>query len=174
MTERPEAARGGVVRVPLSRGHEAIVDTSDLHLISPYRWHFIARRGHKYAEACEKGQRILMHRLILGAVAGQVVDHANGNGLDNTRANIRLCTQRDNMCNQRVQTTGRKRSKFKGVSANRRGKPWSAAIPIDGRKMYLGAFRSEEEAARAYDAAAKELHGAFACTNDNMKLFDAA
>jgi hypothetical protein len=100
-----------------------------------------------------------MHRLIMAAPDGIGVDHINGDGLDNRRANLRLASQRDNSANMAVRASSA--TGFKGVSWKRRNRKWQAQI---GR-TYLGIFASAEEAARAYDHAAREAWGEFAHLN---------
>jgi AP2 domain len=103
---------------------------------------------------------ILMHILITGIRTG--IDHANGNGLDNQRTNLRPAGQRLNMANIRPQAT-RKSSRFKGVRLLPSGK-WQARIRV-GQPVYLGVFGDEEAAARAYDAAARAAWGEFGRLN---------
>ena len=85
------------------------------------------------------------------------VDHVDGNGLNNQRSNLRPTTQAQNLANQlkRLGVT----SKFKGVCWRDRPSPWRATITVDGRQRGLGSFADEEQAARAYDAAALDLFG---------------
>jgi hypothetical protein len=100
-----------------------------------------------------------MHRYLMGEPSEEV-DHENGDGLDNRRKNLRRATHAQNMMNA---LSRRGSSRFKGVfwSVNR----WQAAIRDDYRKVYLGQFKIEEDAARAYDDAARRIHGAFARLN---------
>lgn len=103
-----------------------------------------------------------MHRKILGIVDSNVqVDHADGNGLVNTRLNIRIATRNQNQQNKRK--NGGCASAYKGVHLCN-GK-WRARITIDGKRRHLGYFASETEAASAYDSAAKHLFNKFALTN---------
>lgn len=91
-----------------------------------------------------------MHRDILGAKPGQIVDHVNGNGLDNRRANLRICTHAENMRNHRGS---------KGVDRFR-GR-WRARIQFDHSSKFLGLFDTKKEAAEAYHAASLQLFRSF-------------
>jgi len=108
-----------------------------------------------------------MHRLVLDARPGQIVDHINGNGLDNRRANLRLVTAVQNAQNQFVQA-GPKTSQYKGVHWDSVGQRWAASITVDGHAIELGRFDREEIAARAYDDAALVHFGPHARTNAMM------
>ena len=160
--------------IPLTQGRVAIVDRADLDKLAGLTWRAVCLNGHWYAQTSIPGveQPVFMHRYLTDCPAGKLVDHADGDGLNNRRANMRVCTHTENMWNQRAQATGRKVSRFKGVTWKPRGKPWAAAIQQRGERLYIGSYRTEEEAARAYDAAAKVFHGRFACTNAGMGLFE--
>jgi len=103
-----------------------------------------------------------MHRAILNAPPRMDVDHINGNGLNNTRENLRLCTRSQNMMNQRLKGGT---SRFRGVSWLKGGAKWHAQVRANGKRLHLGLFTDETEAAMAYDAAARELFGDFARLN---------
>jgi hypothetical protein len=110
--------------------------------------------------------RVLLHRFILGAAPGTMIDHKNGNGLDCTRENLRLATRSQNQHNAgRRMYAGARSSRFKGVHWHRVTGKWVAQIMAARKYHYLGLFIDEEQAARAYDAAARELHGEFAQLN---------
>jgi hypothetical protein len=98
-------------------------------------------------------------------------DHIDGNGLNNTRANLRLCSHSENIRNQRLRVSDVKRSRFKGVTFYPDTGRWKAVIHHNKVRYSLGIFEIEEEAARAYDAAARERFGEFARTNEDMGLF---
>jgi hypothetical protein len=159
----PDSSR----EIPLTKGYVAIVDAADFDWLSQWRWRAWRGKNNKtpYAgrlSTIASGHRyISMHRLIAGAARGQIVDHINGHGLDNRRANLRLCTIRQNNFNAPCRADSR--TGYKGVRPER-GK-WGARIKIDGVERWLGSFPSIEEAARAYDAAAMLVHGEFARLN---------
>lgn len=113
-----------------------------------------------------------MHRLLTGCPEGLVVDHINGDSLDNRRSNLRICTQRQNRWNRAKRM--RAQSKFKGVWFDKDRDLWIAQIGHDSDRLRLGAFEREEDAARQYDRAARLLFGAFARTNQDMGLLPAA
>jgi hypothetical protein len=105
-----------------------------------------------------------MHVLIMGKQPkGMVVDHINGNGLDNRRENLRFATPTENSQNQRKR--GECTSDFKGVDFDRYKLRWRARIFFRGECIYLGRYRHETDAARAYDNAAKRLYGPLANVN---------
>lgn len=92
------------------------------------------------------------------------VDHINGDGLDNTRNNLRAVTPAENLRNQRLRKDNT--SGFKGVS--RHEGRWRARVRVDGKYTHVGLFDSAEDAARAYDEAARNMHGIFARTNEEL------
>lgn len=89
-------------QIPLTQGLYALVDAADYELLAKYSWHAKPDRNTVYARTRIPGggPRMLMHRLLTGAQSGQLVDHINGNGLDNRRANLRLCTAAENIRNK--------------------------------------------------------------------------
>lgn len=153
--------------IPLTQGKFAIVDDEDYEELSKYKWHlsklsiFYARKTRKYESG--KFSTISMHRYLLNAQKGMFVDHINGNGLDNRRSNIRICTQKENNRNMRI---GKKnKSGYKGVSWATDAQKWRAFIYVEGKNINLGRFSDKEAAAGAYNEAAKKYHGEFASLN---------
>lgn len=149
-----------VVEMPLRSGHVALIDEADLDLVHKYRWHAERRNNvvyvaHRISKGRHKnGPRIFLHRLLTGAADGQPVDHISGDGLDNRRANLRICSVAENVRNQHV-----KPGRFKGVSVTH-GRFQARAA---GR--FIGTYQSAIEAALAYDQAAKQMFGEFARLN---------
>lgn len=149
-----------MIEIPIGRGLAAVIDDDDLLLVDNRRWYAMKSKYTTYAYSTSK-PTIYMHRLILDAKPGQVVDHIDGNGLNNTRDNIRLCTQRQNI--QRSVKRKIRTSAYKGVYRHR--DKWSVAIIVNGVNKHLGTFRDEADAARAYDQAALSEFGEFASLN---------
>lgn len=148
--------------IALTQGKVALVDDEDYALVSAITWCANAQAGHWYAVAPHR--KLKMHRLILRAPAGTHVDHVNGDGLDNRRANLRLATRFQNAANRRKSVNGRNyRSKYKGVRPN--AKKFQAVIGVRRKLVFIGSFSTELEAARAYDVKAREVFGEFAQLN---------
>jgi hypothetical protein len=157
--------------IPLSRGLVALVDDEDYERVTAMgSWSaqadgrtFYARKR-IYQQGAGRGSYVpslLMHVFILGCPG---VDHRNGDGLDNQRANLRPATHSQNMGNKRLYRNST--SGFKGVTRNTgSGRPWRAAVKANSQRHHLGYFDTAEAAARAYDAAARELFGEFARPN---------
>lgn len=158
---------GDYCKIPLTQGRYAKVDPQDYIWLSQFRWHCKSNIKTIYAVRTVtidgKQKRIFMHRMIADTPENLVCDHINHEGLDNRSANLRNCTIRQNNINSRA--AGTSTSRYKGVSWNRRRRRWVVYIKKDGRQKFLGSFNDEIEAAKAYDAAAKKLHGRFATLN---------
>lgn len=134
-------------------GHAVNVDDCDYESLSRWVW-LVTQDG--YARAFIEKRPQYMHRLILGAMKGQVVDHRDRDRLNNSRANIRIATPLVNTLNRGMQRNNT--SGFKGVIAGRCGN-WRARIKVNRRFICLGTFIRADEAARAYDAASIRFHG---------------
>ena len=155
--------------VMLNKGFVAIIDSEDLELVSCYNWNVTKQRHKHYAHTVTEGRRILvMHRFLLRPDRGVLVDHINGDGLDNRRANLRLANYSQNAANRGKPQCGRSTSRYKGVffeSSGTRKNRWRALIRVNGQRIHLGAYSEELEAAVAYDTAAKKHFGEFAKLN---------
>lgn len=159
----------GTVRIA-ARNNPSVqftVDAADLPIVIRHAWHATRQPwGGWYAKARisigGKSTTIYMHRLIMGAQRGQVVDHADRDSTNNRRNNLRFCTYSQSNCN-RIMKRG---SGFRGVWPV--GNRWRAELQARGKRYRLGYFGSAIEAARAYDALAIDLHGEFAVTNADL------
>jgi hypothetical protein len=145
-------------------GHVALIDAVDAHWLEKSKWYAVKHKRTHYLLGQIDGRRVRLHRMIMGEPVGMVIDHINDNGLDNRRSNLRVCTSQDNVRNMRKPRSG-KTSKYKGVSLVRGERKYRAAIQIDGKAHVVGRFESQDDAARAYDAAALTVYGEFARLN---------
>lgn len=153
---RVAAIIDGVAYMMLSRCKAlTVLDSADLPLVVDTPWALRMDCRTAYAISSKSDQ---LHRRLLPHAA--IVDHINGNGLDNRRCNLRAVTPVQSALNRRQKSTNR--SGFKGVHWNTQRLLWQATIQVDGRRTYLGFFTTPKAAAEAYWEAAQRLHGAFA------------
>ncbi|MFH1605408.1 MAG: AP2 domain-containing protein [Pseudomonadota bacterium] len=153
-------------QIPLTKNQYALVDDEDYDWLMQWKWCVLgtenqyAIRGGRISDGDRRGKSILMHRELLNPDPEQQVDHINGNGFDNRRSNLRLCTPNQN----RQHITIRQHGQYKGVRQHDGG-GWSSYISHDNKQEYLGYYTTEEEAAAAYNKRAVELFGEFADLN---------
>lgn len=156
--------------IPLTMGYIAFVDDDDFEYLNRFKWCVNKNNGRFYAyRRIDKHHMKYMHRSIMNARDGDVVDHADGNGLNNSRANLRLTNQSKNMANSNKSHSNN--SGFKGVtcsSLEKRKKPWRAQICVNYQTIFLGRYKNKEEAAEEYDRAAKKFFGEYAKINKSM------
>jgi hypothetical protein len=161
------------VTIPLTRGHVAIIDEADREIVSPYKWHAsVHDQRIIYAATHAKTRKLgnshtTMHRMIAGSPQGMFVDHIDGNTLNNSRSNLRVCTPAENARNRRVKMQNAS-SRFKGVYFCKFVKKWTAHVTRDGKHIRIGFFATDTEAALAYDAASIQVYGKFAATNASL------
>lgn len=152
------------IEIALSRGKIALIDDEDFDIVDEFQWRAQQNQdGRWYAMAWNPYPIfVLMHRHIIGANKDEWVDHRNGDGLDNRKANLRICTPSENAAS--AGPTG-VTSNFKGVYWEKSREKWHVKIMKNGHRHFIGRFDSEVEAAKAYDGAAFELFGEFAYLN---------
>ena len=146
--------------IPLSRGLVTIVDDEDYALLAQFKWYALKSGDRFYATRHVRTggthRRIWMHSEIVGA---RKVDHRDGDGLNNTRANLRQCSHTENARNCKLAVNNT--SGFKGVSFDRWTGRWRARIRAEGRMIFLGRYTTPEEAFAAYCNASAKYHGEF-------------
>jgi hypothetical protein len=160
---RPFRVDGDVAYITLTKECAAIIDVCDLHLVKNFNWHVNKAGGVLYAARNsyknKTHKKILMHRVILDMKFGEMIDHINGNGLDNRRCNLRAATKSENAQNQGL--SSKNTSGYKGVTFHKKDKKWYARICLNKKSKYLGSFETAQSANLAYQLASKELHANF-------------
>lgn len=147
----------------LTSGEIALIDDEDLPLVAGRRWFCFRSRGNYRYVVSGKSHALVLHRVITNAAPGMVVDHINGNVLDNRRSNLRVCTTAQNLANKKRKVTSK--SPYKGICLDKRGN-WRVAIGASYRRYRIsGTFKCPIEAAAAYDLLAVLTYGEFACVN---------
>ena len=141
---------------------EVLIDEDMVEVLSKHKW---IRRGVYIGRVEFKNKKqttYLLHRVVMGAKLGELVDHKNQNPLDNRRENLRLCTRRQNAANSKLASNNT--SGFRGVNFMK-NRGWRAHITINGKAIHLGMFETKEEAALKYNESAIEYFGEFAALN---------
>jgi len=172
--DRPIICRESHAVVPLTQGHEAIIDRRDVAAVSRHKWHAVADNNTVYALTSilnEDGQyrKVGLHAFIMGSKFGKRVDHRDGNGLNNRRGNLRFATASQNQWNKALSRNNT--SGYKGVRLDHRdnlNRKWRATIYYDGKHHSLGYHATPEDDALAYDDAARNVFGEFARLNETM------
>lgn len=150
--------------IPLTQGKTALVDDDDYDLVNAHKWHATYAYGGWYARRwVNKQPAMMMHRMITQAQRGEMIDHRNGNSLDNQKCNLRRASNSQNQQNRHRLVTNT--SGYRGVTFIKKANKWQAGIKLQGKSYHLGWHLSPEAAARAYDAKAQELFGEFAQCN---------
>lgn len=147
--------------IKVGKKHKAIVDIGIYDKLNNYSWWFST--GYAYTKIDNKV--VLMHRLIANAEPNVRIDHVNRNRLDNRLINLRFATHQQNMMNATFKTINCT-SKFKGVHLNKKKGKWVASIQFNKKKIHIGYYENETDAAKAYNLKATTLFGEFAVLNN--------
>lgn len=151
------------------KGHEVLIDRDKVEKILPYTWYIQdrikAKTRYIATSMVVNGVRkyVLLHRFLLNPDKTKVIDHINHNTLDNRLCNLRICTYSENNRNTTSRTNTS--SKYLGVHLNKKSNMFSAKLRYNGTRLWLGSFKTEIEAAKAYNEAAIKYHGEFANLN---------
>jgi len=143
-------------------GDKFFFDKEDLSLINKYWWHLTTSYGNKYISTRINNKTVLLHRLILN-YPNDDIDHINHDGLDCRRINLRVCSRSENMGNRRKKKPAS--SLYKGVYFYCKHGKWKAQIQVKGKKIALGTYENEINAAAAYNKAAVFYFGEYANLN---------
>ena len=160
---RPIRVEGNVAYVPLTKGYEAIIDVADVHLVAGFNWCARVDKRTVYAMRGDcsgpKTVTLFLHHAIMGRPQGMEIDHADCNGLNNRRDNLRVATKGQNQHNRRIDVDNT--SGFKGVSWHPASGKWMARISCGGKERYLGVYDRAEDAAARVSKERTSLHGHF-------------
>lgn len=141
--------------ITLTKGHSVVVDQNDYWLLRMFKWH--SDNGY----ACNKDLGS-MHRFLMHDPKDMHVDHIDGNRLNNRRENLRVTTPQQNQSNRR---NGYGKSRYVGVAWEESHERWKVTVMHEGKQHYVGVYRDEVEAAKAYNVASIRLRGEHAGTN---------
>jgi len=163
----PAGLIAATIEIPLSRGYVTRIDAADMAVAAGRSWYadVCPRRRVVYARAWMDGGSIYLHNLL--CPDWEWVDHEDGDGLNNCRANLRDGTGFRNSANRVLASNNT--SGYKGVDWNKRKGKWRAIIMVNKKSIFLGYFSNLEEAAEAYDQAAVRHFGEYAKTNAMLR-----
>jgi len=154
-------------KIELTKNKVALVDDEDYEFLNRWKWYaakggqtYYARRNTQYSDG--KQHTLFMHRLLMMPAPEQEVDHKDRDGLNNQKANLRVCTHRENT----ARSMRKNKTSYRGVEKH--GNKWRASINSYKKRIYLGSYHTPEEAATAFNKAAIERYGEFACLNKVM------
>ncbi len=157
-------------RIPLTQGKFALVDDEDFDKVSQHKWSarktgyvWYAMTNIPTRNTKRRQKLLLMHRFIIKTPTGMETDHKDRDGLNNQKSNLRWATSAQNSANKKRQENNT--SGYRGVSWKTQNNKWQAAIQYCRKCLYIGLFDTKEEAAKAYNSKAKELHGEYARIN---------
>lgn len=146
---------------------EVLIDDEDFEKVNQYKWSISKIKNKFYIARSENRKIVLLHRFIMDAPNGMLVDHIDGNVQNNKKSNLRICTAKQNTKNS-VKTKSKTTSFYKGVHFDKERNKYQAQIKVDYKNIHLGRFETEDQAAIAYNIAALKYHGEYANLNNVM------
>lgn len=149
--------------IKLTQKKTCLVSPRDYKHIIKYKWHFNGRYAVRTILDGKKKKTLYMHRFIMGNPYAKVIDHIDGNGLNNQRNNLRICSHKENFRNQKI--SKHNTSGAKGVVWNNKNENWNARITVDRKRIHLGCFLNKKDAIAAYNRSAKKYYGEYAKKN---------
>lgn len=159
-------------KLPLSQGKFALVDDQDYRNLSKWKWTFQPPCYAKRVVFFGRNQKpqsksILLHRVIMNPQKGTVVDHIDGNGLNNQRSNLRIATHAQNHQNTGIMSTNT--SGYKNISWSKQHNKWRVRFMANKKEIHIGRFDRIGDAVKAYNKAVSKYHGEFAILNTEIK-----
>jgi len=153
-------------QIQLNNGVITIVDDEDYEYLNQWKWYLLKSHTNYYAIRTQRPENKLLqlHRIVMKAKKGEIIDHINGNKLDNRKSNLRICTQAQNNQNRKISKLNK--SGYNGVSWSIRNKKWVAQIACENKKIHIGYYIDPIDAAKAFNNAAQKYHGEFAKLNE--------
>lgn len=150
-----------------NKSFEVLIDDEDEPIFDGYHIRISCKNGKLYAQGHQRGDKSsnvsLFHRVLMGPPKHMVVDHINGNTLDNRKSNLRVCTRRENLINSATKRGSS--SKYKGVSWSKKDNSWRVRVHSNGLNVHLRYFKCEISAAHNYNEFAKKHFGEYAKLN---------
>lgn len=159
---------GDIAMIELSSGDVAIIDADKIDVISDIKWYRLPGDRTNYAVSNKRLEdrtvvMLYLHRVLTDCPDDMVVDHINGDGLDNRMCNLRVVTVAENNLNSRVRSDSQ--TGIKGAYYDKRKGSYYSRITINGKDIYLGTFKTAKEAAEAYAEASRKYHGKYGRTH---------
>jgi HNH endonuclease len=150
-------------KITLTQNQYALVDDEDFEYLNQWNWYAYISRNKFYVMRYTNKKRFSMHNTIMNPDSGLEVDHIDGNGLNNQKSNLRVCTHSENSKNRLINKNNK--TGYKGVTWHKSHEKFQASIGHNGKQIHLGYFYTAEEASTAYNMAALKYHKKFSSIN---------
>ncbi len=155
-------------KILLTQNQYTIIDNEDFKKVNQFKWSLDKCNNYFYVRRLKQKNniktKIYLHRFIMNCPDNMQIDHINHNTLDNRKCNLRICTKSQNQINRLKRKNCS--SKYKGVYLHKQNQKWISEINYLGKKIYLGCFKTEKEAAKVYNKIVKKYHGEYVYLNN--------